>query len=129
MTACEGHGGRTLWVHRKGAQRVEPDLLGIVPGSMGSPSYHIAGRMVAEALCSAAHGAGRALPRGQARRHIRARQLDQQMRGVWFDARLRNPLREEAPAAYKNIGDVMRAQHGLVRIVRQLRPVLVYKAV
>jgi tRNA-splicing ligase RtcB len=51
------------------------------------------------------------------------------MRGVWFDARLRHSLREEAPGAYKDIGEVMAAQRDLVRIVRRLQPVLVYKAV
>jgi tRNA-splicing ligase RtcB len=46
---------------------------------------------------------------------------------VWFDHRLRERLREEAPAAYKDIGAVMRAQRDLTRIVRKLEPVLVYK--
>jgi tRNA-splicing ligase RtcB len=32
-----------------------------------------------------------------------------------------------AAAAYKDIGAVMRAQRDLVRVVRRLRPVLVYK--
>jgi tRNA-splicing ligase RtcB (3'-phosphate/5'-hydroxy nucleic acid ligase) len=40
---------------------------------------------------------------------------------------LTDRLREEAPAAYKDIGKVMRAQRELTRIVRQLRPLLVYK--
>ena len=57
------------------------------------------------------------------------RELDSQMRGVWFDARLRNALRKEAPSAYKDISEVMRAQRELVRIVRKLEPVLVYRAV
>jgi tRNA-splicing ligase RtcB len=125
----EWHSGSQLWVHRKGAQRLDASSYGIVPGSMGSCSYHVTGREVAESLYSAAHGAGRALSRGNARRRIRARDLDEQMRGVWFDSRLRDPLREEAPSAYKDIGQVMRAQRELVRIVRQLDPVLVYKAV
>jgi tRNA-splicing ligase RtcB len=125
----EQHQGRSLWVHRKGAQRVGPEALGIVPGSMGSPSYHVEGRGVPEALSSAAHGAGRALSRSEARQRINVRELDSQMRGVWFDARLRHALREEAPSAYKDIGEVMRAQRELVRIVRRLEPVLVYKAV
>ena len=70
------------------------------------------------------------MPRGEAaRKTIRGRDLDTQMRGVWFDARLRDALREEAPRAYKDIGEVMRAQHDLVRVVRRLVPVLAYKAV
>lgn len=125
----EQHAGEELWVHRKGAQRVAPRELGIVPGSMGSASYHVEGRNATGALYSSAHGAGRALARREARRRISLRDLDRQMQGVWFDARLRRALREEAPSADKDIGEVMRAQRELVRVVRRLLPVLVYKAV
>lgn len=46
------------------------------------------------------------------------------MAGVWFDHRLAGRLRNEAPAAYKDIHAVMRAQRDLTRIVRQLRPIM-----
>ena len=36
-------------------------------------------------------------------------------------------LRDEAPAAYKDLGAVMRAQADLTRIVRRVRPRLNYK--
>ena len=36
-------------------------------------------------------------------------------------------LRDEAPAAYKDIRAVLRAQHELVKVTRVLRPVLNYK--
>ena len=49
------------------------------------------------------------------------------MRGVWFDHRLAGRLVDEAPCAYKDVGAVMRAQRELTRIVRTLRPILVYK--
>lgn len=41
------------------------------PGSMGTASYHVAGRGHPDALCSSSHGAGRALPRSEARRRSR----------------------------------------------------------
>jgi tRNA-splicing ligase RtcB (3'-phosphate/5'-hydroxy nucleic acid ligase) len=44
-----------------------------------------------------------------------------------FDHRIVDRLREEATSAYKDIGAVMRAQRDLVRVVRRLVPVLVYK--
>lgn len=50
-----------------------------------------------------------------------------EVEGIWFDHRLADRLREEAPSAYKNIGAVMRAQQELTRVVRKLEPVLVYK--
>ncbi len=124
---AEVHEGEELWVHRKGAISARPGELGIIPGSMGSSSYHVEGRGNAEALCSSSHGAGRCMSRTDARKAISARALSKQMRGVWFDTRIAQRLRDEAPAAYKDIGNVMRAQKKLTRIVRQLKPVLVYK--
>ena len=94
---------------------------------MGTSSYHVEGRGCAEALGSSAHGAGRRLSRTDARRRISKDAVLRQLRGVWFDHRLVDALREEAPAAYKDIGAVLRAQHDLVRIVRRLRPVLCFK--
>lgn len=116
-----------LWVHRKGAQSARDGERGIIPGSMGTRSYHVEGRGCAEALCSSAHGAGRAMSRSEARRKITRHKLATDTEGVWFDRRLMGKLREEAPAAYKDISAVMRAQKDLVRVVRELRPVLVYK--
>ena len=49
------------------------------------------------------------------------------MTGVWFDRRLAARLVEEAPAAYKEIGAVMRAQRELTRATRRLTPVLAFK--
>ena len=51
------------------------------------------------------------------------------MRGVWFDHRAAEGLRDEAPAAYKDITAVIRAQRELTRVVRRLRPLLSYKGV
>ncbi|WAS94850.1 RtcB family protein [Nannocystis punicea] len=124
----EQHGDESLWVHRKGAVSARGGESGIVPGSMGAPSYHTCGRGEVAGLCSSAHGAGRALSRGEARRHIRAGDVVAQMRGVWFDHRAADALRDEAPAAYKDIGAVMRAQRELTRVVRRLRPLLSFKA-
>lgn len=123
----EVHDGMTLWVHRKGALSARQGELGIIPGSMGSVSHHTVGRGLPAALCSSSHGAGRALARGLARRAIGVADLERQVAGVWFDRRLADALRDEAPAAYKDIGRVMRAQHELTRVERTLRPLLSYK--
>lgn len=123
----ETHFGAALWVHRKGAVPAGAGEPGIIPGSMGAPTYHTQGRGCTEALGSSSHGAGRSLSRATAFRKITSRDLLRQMRGVWFDQRRADRLRDEAPAAYKDIGQVMRAQHDLTRIVRRLRPVLSYK--
>jgi tRNA-splicing ligase RtcB len=123
----EEHGGQRLWVHRKGAMSAQSGEPGALPGSMGSLSFHVEGRGCEEALCSSAHGAGRALSRSAARSKISELELRRQMKGVWFDCRLSSVLRDEAPSAYKDIRAVLRAQHELVKVTRTLRPLLSYK--
>jgi tRNA-splicing ligase RtcB len=123
----ETHFGEPLWVHRKGAMAAAEGERGLIPGSMGTHSFHVDGRGCKEALESSAHGAGRRLSRTEARRSLSAGDVTRELRGVWFDHRLAPRLREEAPSAYKDIDGVLRAQHELVRIVRTLRPVLCFK--
>ena len=116
-------------MHRKGAVRAGVGESGVLPGSMGTLSFHVEGRGHEEALCSSAHGAGRALSRTAARGKISDREFRRQMEGVWYDSRLAEKLREEAPSAYKDIRAVLRAQRELVKVTRTLRPVLNYKGV
>jgi len=124
---AELHDGRSLYVHRKGAIPAAAGEPGIVPGSMGTASFHVEGKGHAPSLNSGAHGAGRAMSRDQARRQITPRDLARQMNGIWFDPAMASALCEEAPAAYKQIEKVLRAQRDLVRVARRLRPMLVYK--
>jgi tRNA-splicing ligase RtcB len=125
--SLEHHGGRELWVHRKGAMPAGLGQAGVLPGSMGSASFHVEGRGHEAALCSSAHGAGRALSRTAARAKVTDREFRRQMEGVWYDFRLSDKLRDEAPAAYKDIKAVLHAQRDLVKVTRVLRPVLNYK--
>jgi tRNA-splicing ligase RtcB len=125
--SLERHGDRNLWVHRKGAMPANLGEGGVLPGSMGSISFHVEGRGHEPSLCSSAHGAGRALSRTAAREKVTERELRRQMDGVWYDYRIANRLRDEAPAAYKDIRAVLRAQKELVKVTRTLRPVLNYK--
>ena len=123
----ERHGDADLVVHRKGALPAAEGEAGIVPGSMGTASFHTVGRGHPDALRSSSHGAGRVLPRGEAAERIDARRLVREMHGVIFDARRANRLVDEAPSAYRDIREVMRAQRDLTAVVRELRPVLSYK--
>jgi tRNA-splicing ligase RtcB (3'-phosphate/5'-hydroxy nucleic acid ligase) len=125
----EVHGGRPLWIHRKGSMAAAPGQWGALPGSMGAVSFHVQGRGCAQALCSSAHGAGRLMTRTAARSTVTTRELQRQMSGIWYDYRRAEQLRDEAPSAYKDIRAVARAQRELVKIMRVLRPVLNYKGV
>jgi tRNA-splicing ligase RtcB len=123
----ETHFGEEFWIHRKGASSAAPGEPGVIPGSMGTASFHVEGRGNELALRSSSHGAGRAMSRAEAAHRVGVKQLQRQMEGVWFDHRQAQRLRDEAPAAYKDIHAVMRSQRDLVRIVRTLRPILSYK--
>jgi tRNA-splicing ligase RtcB len=124
----EEHGGRLIYVHRKGAMPAAVGTPGVLPGSMGTLSYHVEGRGCENALNSSAHGAGRRFSRAAARETFSASDLKHQMRNVWFDPRKVHALREEAPNAYKDVRAVLRAQSELVRVTRTLRPLLAYKS-
>jgi tRNA-splicing ligase RtcB len=123
----EQHGASKFWVHRKGAMVLEFGELGVLPGSMGTLSFHVEGRGCGEALNSSAHGAGRAMSRSEAARKVSRAELQRQMKGVWFDWRLADAIRDEAPSAYKDIRTVLREQRDLVKVRRRLRPLLNYK--
>ena len=123
----ERHGGRWLYVHRKGAARARQNQPGLIPGSMGSPSYHVLGRGHPGALCSSSHGAGRAMSRTEARRTVSMGGLRRQTAGVHTNPMQHARLREEAPQAYKDIRQVMRYQRELVTVTREMEPVLSYK--
>jgi tRNA-splicing ligase RtcB (3'-phosphate/5'-hydroxy nucleic acid ligase) len=127
--ALERHGSRELWVHRKGSMPARLGQAGVLPGSMGSSSFHVEGQGNGAALSSSAHGAGRALSRTAARAKVSDGEFRRQMEGVWYDYRLSDKLRDEAPAAYKDIKAVLRAQQDLVKVTRVLRPILNYKGV
>ena len=125
--ALETHAGRELVVHRKGALPADEGLPGLIPGSMGTASFHTIGRGHPDSLRSSSHGAGRVLPRGKAAARIDARRLHGELHGVIFDARAAGRLVDEAPSAYRDIRVVMRAQRELTAICRELRPILSHK--
>lgn len=84
----EEQSGRSLLIHREGAMPAHVGSSGVVPGSMGTVSFHVEGRASGDSLWSSAHGAGRLLSRHAAREQFSRTELRGQMRGVWFDPRM-----------------------------------------
>lgn len=59
--------GETWGVYRiPAAKAVNAGVLGIIPGSMGSPAYLVRGKGQPDSLASASHGAGRIMSRTKA---------------------------------------------------------------
>jgi len=63
----------------------------------------------------------------EACRKINTGDVRNALQRVHFDPRIIRSLPEESPAAYKDVRAVLRAEAELTRVVRRLRPVLVYK--
>ncbi len=137
---------KELIVHRKGATRAlgpgHPELPAryravgqpvLIPGDMGTASYVLLGtaRAMAETFASAAHGAGRALSRTQAKKAARGRDLRAELaaRAVTVRAASGQTLAEEMPEAYKDVDQVVRVMHGagIATLVARTRPLAVVK--
>ena len=128
-----GSDGETAWVHRKGAVAAEGETV-VIPGSRGALS-HLA-KPIGDGAShgwSPAHGAGRKWARSETRLRMRERfgrkQLTQTPLGGRVICEPRELLYEEAPAAYKNIEDVVKdlVDAGLVSVIATFRPLLTYK--
>ena len=126
--ALEQHFGREVMVHRKGATSANKGLTGIIPGSQGSESFIVSGKGNPESFESCSHGAGRRMGRKEAQRSLDLEQekgkLDRL--GIVHALRGRRDL-DEAPGAYKDIGQVISAQEDLVEVLLELTPLAVIK--
>jgi tRNA-splicing ligase RtcB (3'-phosphate/5'-hydroxy nucleic acid ligase) len=133
-----------LCVHRKGATRALPpghrdipaDLREagqpvLIPGSMGTSSYVLAGVPGGGAFASCCHGAGRRMSRHQAARSITGPELRRRLeaQGIAVRGASARGLAEETPEAYKDITQVVQAAEGagLCRKVARLVPLGVIK--
>jgi tRNA-splicing ligase RtcB len=134
----ETHDREQFWVVRKGATPAFPGQRGFVGGSMGDDAVIIEGidsPASREALFSTVHGAGRIMSRTQAKgkfvkvngKRVRQDGLvrhDEMMK--WIRERgvvLRGGDVDEAPQAYRRLGDVLAAHAATIRILHTLRPI------
>lgn len=115
--------GQEVIVHRKGATPAGKGVLGVIPGSMTAPGFIVRGKGNLSSFSSAAHGAGRAMSRKKAKLAFDKKEVAQYLdeKGV----QLIGAGLDEAPMAYKNILDVMKAQSDLVEIVGTFLPKIV----
>jgi tRNA-splicing ligase RtcB len=121
----EQHFGERILVTRKGAVNAAKDMLGIIPGSMGTRSYIVRGLGNEESFHSCSHGAGRLMSRTEARRRFTLE--DHAAATQHVECRKDADVIDETPAAYKPIDAVMEAQKDLVEVVHTLRQVVCVK--
>ncbi len=137
---------KEVCIHRKGATRSFgpgrkeiPEVYRsvgqpvIIPGSMGTASYVLAGTRQAEQLSfgSTAHGAGRMMSRHEARRRFRGEQIKQDLaeKGIELRSTSWRGVAEEAAQAYKDVDEVVKVSHevGIGKLVVRVVPVGVMK--
>lgn len=119
----EEHDGNTIVVHRKGATPAGKGVLGVIPGSMGSPAFVVRGKGNEASLSSASHGAGRVMSRKQAKQtfNFNAERKKLEEQGI----RILSAGADEVPGVYKPIEDVMNAQKDLVEPIARFDPKIV----
>lgn len=125
----ETHGGKNLWVVRKGATPAFPGQRGFVGGSMGDDAVIIEGiesEQGRESLYSTVHGAGRTFGRKEAIRRYTREEMDS-----WLRSRgviLIGGGIDESPMAYRRLPDVLAAHIDTIKIQHTLRPFAVAMA-
>ena len=137
---------QVVCMHRKGATRAfgpenknipqQYQAVGqpvIIPGSMGTSSFVLAGTKQAEeeTFGSVCHGAGRRMSRSAAKRQVSGKQIKDELekKGILIRCGSYGDLAEEAPLAYKDIDNVVEIVHnaGLSKKVARLKPLAVIK--
>ncbi len=137
---------RKVYVHRKGATRafgpgreeIPKEYRGVgqpvlIPGSMGTASYILAGRVesMLETFGSSCHGAGRTMSRHAALREIPATKTFGSMKDKRIELRVRDRklVSEEAEWAYKDVDQVVASIEGakISNAVARLLPLGVAK--
>ncbi len=136
---------RKVFLHRKGATRAfppgHPEIPAdyrtagqpvLLPGSMGSASYVLAGVPTgAETFYSSAHGAGRMMSRGEAISRFAGKKVVEDLgaKGILVRCASWKVISEEAPQAYKDIDEVAEVTHiaGISKKVARMVPMGVVK--
>ncbi|MCX4241525.1 RtcB family protein [Paraliomyxa miuraensis] len=128
-----GESPQAPWVHRKGAAPARAGELTITLGSRGSPSWILRGRGDQAHLCSVAHGAGRRIPRAEAKARLshryRRSDLTRTPLGGHVLCDRQELLWEEHQDVYKPIEPVVAAleQAGVATRVAALVPLVTVK--
>jgi len=117
--------GERLYITRKGAVAARAGQMGVVPGSMGRETHVVTGLGNGDSYYSCAHGAGRTMSRGEAKRSITLRDHIADTSGV--ECRKDSGVVDESPRAYKDIKTVMHAQRDLVETAHVLKQVVCVK--
>lgn len=112
---------------RKGSVSAAANQKLLIPINMRDGSLVCIGRGNPEWNCSAPHGAGRLMSRGEAHKHLSLEMYRQTMAGIYTTCVNEETL-DESPMAYKSMEEIIRQIQPTAEIISQIRPVYNFKA-
>ena len=112
---------------RKGAVSAQIGETLLIPINMRDGSLICTGKGNPDWNCSAPHGAGRVLSRGEAKATLTLSEFKKQMNGIYSTSVSRDTI-DESPMAYKSIDDIVSNIGDTVDINDIIKPIYNFKA-
>ncbi len=112
---------------RKGAVSAQMGETLLIPINMRDGSLICTGKGNPDWNCSAPHGAGRVLSRGEAKATLTLSEFKRQMEGIYSTSVSRDTI-DESPMAYKSIDDIVSNIGDTVDINDIIKPIYNFKA-
>lgn len=125
----EHHFGENVIVHRKGAIRARKGDVGIIPGSMETPSYIVEGLGNPDSFDSASHGAGRTTSRKKAKAMFSVEDMIKRLddKNIILQCKNKGDAVDECGLAYKDIDEVIENEKDLVKVTEKVTQIGVIK--
>jgi tRNA-splicing ligase RtcB (3'-phosphate/5'-hydroxy nucleic acid ligase) len=115
--------GQEAIVHRKGATPAGKGDIGIIPGSMTSPTFIVKGLGNAKSINSSSHGAGRRMSRTKAFNNFTGADMSNDL--IMNHVELIGGDIDESSFSYKDIRKVIGEQKELVEVIGEFTPWMV----
>ena len=112
---------------RKGAVSAKAGEQLLIPINMRDGSLLCVGKGNEDWNCSAPHGAGRLMSRGEAKQSFTVSEFKKQMEGIYSTSVGRSTL-DECPMAYKGMADILDNIGPTAEVVKVIRPIYNFKA-
>ena len=112
---------------RKGAVSAKAGEQLLIPINMRDGSLLCVGKGDEDWNCSAPHGAGRLMSRGEAKQSFTVSEFKKQMEGIYSTSVGRSTL-DECPMAYKGMADILDNIGPTAEVVKVIRPIYNFKA-
>ena len=111
------------FILRKGAISADKDELCLISLNMRDGVLLCQGKGIEDWNYSSAHGCGRILSRGEAKKMFRMKDFKKEMKNVYSSSICKETL-DEAPMAYKDVDMIKRYIGDNITILKQLKPII-----